>query len=62
MTQHYDVLLFKDGKLLEFFPKSHDIELDSCITLSYLNGEDIEVMITYPLDGLEMKITYKGEW
>ena len=62
MTQHYDIIVFRDGKLIDRFPKAHDIELDSCVTFSYINDSGIEVMVTYPLDKVCVSLEWKGEW
>lgn len=60
--QHYDIMMFRDGKLIDRFPKAHGIVLDSCITFEYANDSGVEVMVTYPLDKISVTLEWKGEW
>ena len=62
MEHHYDILIFRENEMIDYFPKAYCVELDSCISFSYVNRSGVGVFITYPLDGLEMKIVYKGEY
>lgn len=62
ISQHYDILIFKGGKLIDRFAKAHDIELDSCVTFEYPNDSGIEVMVTYPLENVSITLEWRGEW
>lgn len=62
IEQRYDIMVFKDGKLIDRFAKAHGIELDSCVTFEYPNDSGIEVMVTYPLDKVSITLEWKGEW
>ena len=62
ISQHYDILMFRDGRIIDRFVKAHNIMLDSCVTFEYPNDSGIEVMVTYPLENVSLTLEWRGEW